>query len=139
MIRSQQPGSGRFEASSRRTGSLGRRCRLSGFPTSADLQLVQNAVDVVLDGCRAHRKVVGDVLVGMALARKREDFVLATRQNWQGFVPPIQTFCGTLDRRSVVDTVRGRFGWQAVGYGSGALEAPCSVPDEFRELAEKDL
>jgi DNA polymerase-4 len=38
-----------------------------------------------------------------------------------------------------VDAIRGRFGWEAVGYGSVALEAPRSVPDEFRELAEKDL
>ena len=38
-----------------------------------------------------------------------------------------------------VDTIRDRFGWEAVGYGSVALEASRSVPDEFRELAEKDL
>jgi DNA polymerase-4 len=38
-----------------------------------------------------------------------------------------------------VDTIRARFGWQAVGYGSVALEISRSVPDEFRELAEKDL
>jgi DNA polymerase-4 len=38
-----------------------------------------------------------------------------------------------------VDAIRGRFGWEAIGYGSVALEAPRSVPDEFRELAETDL
>ena len=38
-----------------------------------------------------------------------------------------------------VDTIRDRFGWEAVGYGSVALEASRSVPDAFRELAEKDL
>jgi DNA polymerase IV len=38
-----------------------------------------------------------------------------------------------------VDAIRARFGWEAVGYGSAALEAPRSVPDEFRELAERDL
>ena len=38
-----------------------------------------------------------------------------------------------------VDTIRGRFGWEAVGYGSVALGAARSVPDEFRELAEKEL
>ena len=38
-----------------------------------------------------------------------------------------------------VDKVRDRFGWQAVGYGSLALGISRSVPDEFRELAEKDL
>lgn len=38
-----------------------------------------------------------------------------------------------------VDAIRERFGWQAVGYGSVALGSSHSVPDAFRELAEKDL
>jgi DNA polymerase-4 len=38
-----------------------------------------------------------------------------------------------------VDRIRDRFGWEAVGYGSDALRISRSVPDEFRELAEKDL
>jgi DNA polymerase IV len=38
-----------------------------------------------------------------------------------------------------VDRIRDRFGWHAVGYGSVALELSRSVPDEFRELAEKEL
>jgi DNA polymerase IV len=38
-----------------------------------------------------------------------------------------------------VDVIRDRFGWEAVGYGSVALGTSRSVPDEFRELAEKDL
>jgi DNA polymerase-4 len=38
-----------------------------------------------------------------------------------------------------VDMIRDRFGWEAVGYGSVALGFSRSVPDEFRELAEKDL
>jgi DNA polymerase-4 len=37
-----------------------------------------------------------------------------------------------------VDRIRDRFGWEAVGYGA-ALGLARSVPDEFRELAEKDL
>jgi DNA polymerase IV len=44
---------------------------------------------------------------------------------------------GVADR--AVDAIRSRFGWEAVGYGSAALEAPRSVPDAFRELAEKEL
>ena len=43
----------------------------------------------------------------------------------------------TADR--AVDTIRDRFGWEAIGYGSVALELARSVPDEFRELAEKNL
>ena len=38
-----------------------------------------------------------------------------------------------------VDMIRDRFGWEAVGYGSVVLGFSSSVPDEFRELAEKDL
>jgi DNA polymerase-4 len=38
-----------------------------------------------------------------------------------------------------VDKIRDRFGWDAVGYGSVVLERSRSVPDEFRELAERDL
>jgi DNA polymerase-4 len=38
-----------------------------------------------------------------------------------------------------VDRIRDRFGWRAVGYGSSALGAHRSVPDEFRELAEREL
>ncbi len=38
-----------------------------------------------------------------------------------------------------MDKVRARFGWEAVGYGSVVLELARSVPDAFRELAEKEL
>lgn len=38
-----------------------------------------------------------------------------------------------------VDAIRDRFGWEAVGYGSAALAMRRSVPDEFRQLAEKEL
>jgi len=40
---------------------------------------------------------------------------------------------------SAVDTIRDRFGWQAIGYGSVVLGRGRSVPDEFRELAEQEL
>jgi len=43
----------------------------------------------------------------------------------------------TADR--AVDKIRDRFGWDAVGYGSVVLGPSRSVPDAFRELAEKDF
>jgi DNA polymerase IV len=42
----------------------------------------------------------------------------------------------TADR--AIDKIRDRFGWEAVDYGS-ALGRTGSVPDAFRELAEKEL
>ena len=38
-----------------------------------------------------------------------------------------------------IDKIRKRFGWDAIGYGSVALGIARSVPDEFRELAEREL
>jgi DNA polymerase-4 len=42
-----------------------------------------------------------------------------------------------LDR--AVDAVRDKFGRESVGYGSVVLRDGGSVPDDFRELAEKEL
>jgi len=38
-----------------------------------------------------------------------------------------------------VDSIRDRFGWEAIRYGSVALGMSRSVPDDFRKLAEKEL
>src|SRR5262252_1532000 len=38
-----------------------------------------------------------------------------------------------------IDIIRDRFGWETVGYGSVVLGLSRSVPDAFRELAEKEL
>ena len=38
-----------------------------------------------------------------------------------------------------MDAIRARFGREAIGYAAVALDRRRSVPDAFRELAEKDL
>ncbi len=38
-----------------------------------------------------------------------------------------------------MDKVRHRFGWEAIGYASVVFDKGRSVPDAFRELAERDL
>jgi DNA polymerase-4 len=40
---------------------------------------------------------------------------------------------------TAMDRVRDRFGWESIGYGSVVFEGQRSVPDAFRELAEKGL
>jgi DNA polymerase-4 len=44
---------------------------------------------------------------------------------------------GAADR--AIDTIRERFGWEAIGYGSVVLDFSRTVPDEFRVLAEQEL
>jgi DNA polymerase-4 len=44
---------------------------------------------------------------------------------------------GMADR--AVDTIRDRFGWEAIGYGPVMSGISRSVPDEFRQLAEREL
>jgi DNA polymerase-4 len=38
-----------------------------------------------------------------------------------------------------MDSIRARFGRDAIGYATDLLDRKRSVPDAFRELAEKDL
>ncbi len=43
------------------------------------------------------------------------------------------------DADRAIDKIRDRFGRTAVGYGSAAMGGSKNVPDDFRELAEKEL
>ena len=62
-------------------------------------------------------------------------FGLADEKRLPGARPGMARFLA--DR--AMDKVRQRFGWESVGYASVALGLSRSVPDEFRELAEKEL
>ena len=50
-----------------------------------------------------------------------------------------QNGCMDFAHDRLVDMMRDRFGWEAVGYASVVLDASRSVPDAFRELAEREL
>lgn len=53
--------------------------------------------------------------------------------------PGTQQGAARWDADCAMDTIRDRFGWEAIGYGSVVLGSSRSVPDGFRELAEKEL
>jgi DNA polymerase-4 len=57
----------------------------------------------------------------------------------EGRRPGTRTGMARCTADHAIDRIRQRFGWEAVGYGSVVLEPVRSVPDAFRELAERDL
>ena len=68
------------------------------------------------------------------LSNSNSPSTLARRSNAR--VPPPGRRAGRSTGRSTVS--RDRFGRKSVGYASVALSETGAVPDEFRELAEKD-
>jgi DNA polymerase-4 len=53
--------------------------------------------------------------------------------------PGSKTGAARLLADRAVDAIRTRFGREAVGYGAALMGVPRSVPDAFRQLAEKSL
>jgi DNA polymerase-4 len=53
--------------------------------------------------------------------------------------PGAQSGIARLLTDRAIDRIRDRFGWESVGYASVVLDRRRSVPDAFRELAERDL
>jgi DNA polymerase-4 len=119
------------------------RSRTLPAPTSATASLAEIAEDLVRGVLADHPGERTISLLGIAVS------------NLEGHVPAMQLELplGLADeaRRPgtrqglarhladrAVDAIRDRFGWQAVGYGP-RLAMSGSVPDDFRQLAEKEL
>jgi DNA polymerase-4 len=115
----------------------------AGAPISATAILAEIAEELVRAALADHPHEKAVSLLGISVSHLEKHRVLQLdlplgledEQRRPGTERGIARW--TADR--AVDKIRGRFGWNAVGYGSVALGISRSVPDEFRELAEKDL
>jgi DNA polymerase-4 len=96
------------------------RAALADHPDEKTISLLA----VSVSNLEEHRKIQLELPLGLE-DEKRRPGTKTGMARW------------TADR--AIDMIRDRFGWDAVGYGSVVLGLSRSVPDEFRELAEKDL
>lgn len=112
-------------------------------PISATAILAEIAEDLVRGVLADHPREATISLLAISVSHLDErawlqlelPFGLADERRCPGARPGMARFLA--DR--AIDKVRQRFGWEAVGYASVALGASHSVPDEFRELAEKEV
>ena len=112
-------------------------------PISATRILAEIAEDLVRDVLAKHpdEQIISLLAISVSNLEKHSEvqLQLSLRLDDEGRRPGTREGMARCVVDRAVDTIRGRFGWEAIGYGSVGLEASHSVPDEFRELAEREL
>src|SRR5262249_55631806 len=147
-------GAGRVRAKSRpgRTGS-GRvrvadlppvtRSTTLDAPIASTVTLAEIAEELVHKALTHHpdEKIISLLAISVSQLEKRADLQLELplAVDDDGRRPGFKSGVARWLADRAVDAIRDRFGWEAVGYGSVALGLSRSVPDAFRQLAEKDL
>ena len=112
-------------------------------PISATAILAEIAEELVRAALadHPHERIIS--LLAISVSHMEEDAViqldLPLRLADEGRRPGAGRGAARWRADRAMDAIRGRFGREAVGYGSVVLGAARPVPDGFRELAEKDL
>jgi DNA polymerase-4 len=112
-------------------------------PVSATASLAEIAEDLVRGVLASHPRERTISLLAISVSNLEEQAAvqleLPLGLAGSGRRPGSKKGSARLLADRALDTIRDRFGWEAAGYASVVLGANRSVPDAFRELAEKEL
>ena len=112
-------------------------------PISATTILAEIAEDLVRAALADHRRENVITLIAVSVSHLREQSALQLELPLglpdEKRRPGSRQGIARWSADRAIDAIRQRFGRDAVGYAAAALERKRSVPDAFRELAEKDL
>ena len=112
-------------------------------PISATASLAEVCEDLVRAALKQNDREREISLLGVSVSRLEKigqlQLELPLDLNDDPRRPGAKSGAARLSADRAVDAIRERFGRQAIGYGSIALAPTGSVPDAFRELAEKDF
>jgi DNA polymerase-4 len=117
--------------------------RTLSAPISATTTLAEIAEDLVRAVLASHprERTISLLAISVSNLEERETLQLELPLDLPGDErrPGARRGVARFVADRAIDRIRERFGWAAVGYGAVALGVSRSVPDEFRELAEKEL
>lgn len=112
-------------------------------PISATMSLADIATELVRGVLHDHPQEKTISLVAISVSHLEEAAIVQLELPFglpdEGQRPGARQGMARLRADLVLDAIRGRFGRDAIGYGSLTAHAAPSVPDAFRSLAEKDL